>query len=80
MTDCNITANICVTACHPQCVASLLFVARNSLSRNGLIEPIETHLFREISIELKHELTQKKHYCYAMNTVCDLATWEHYII
>ena len=34
MTDCNITANICVV--------NLLFVAQNGLNRNGLIEPIET--------------------------------------
>ena len=31
------------------CVANLLFVAKNGLSRNGLIEPIEPHLFRENS-------------------------------
>ena len=34
MTDCNITANICVV--------NLLFVAQNGVNRNGLIEPIET--------------------------------------
>ena len=49
MRDCNITANICVTTYHAQCVVNLLFVVQNGLSRNGLIEPIAPHLFRENS-------------------------------
>ena len=48
-TDCNITADIYVTTYHSYCVANLLFIAQNDLSRNGLIEPIEQHLFRENS-------------------------------
>ena len=51
-TDCNITADICVTSYHSYCVVNLLFVAQNGLSRNGLIEPIEQHLFWENSIIL----------------------------
>ena len=47
-TDCNITANTCVTIYH-KCIVNLLFVAQNGLGRNGLIEAIEPHLFRENS-------------------------------
>ena len=47
--NCNITTNIYVTTYHSLCVVNLLLVAQNGLSRNGLIEPIEPHLFRENS-------------------------------
>ena len=49
-TNCNVTTNICVAIYHSLCVVTLLLVAHNGLSRNGLIEPIEQHLFRENSI------------------------------
>ena len=49
MTDCNIIIDICVTTYHSNCVVNLLFIAQNGLSRNGLIEPNEPHLFRENS-------------------------------
>ena len=47
MTDCNITTNFCVTTYHSLCLVNLLFVGQNCLSKNGLIKPIEPHLFRE---------------------------------
>ena len=49
MTDCNITATICVTTYHSECVVNLLFTAQDGLSRNGLMGPIEPHLLRENS-------------------------------
>ena len=55
-TYCNITTNICVTTNHSLCVVNLVLVAQNDLSKNGLIEPVEQHLFRENSNDLPFQV------------------------